>query len=291
MFLFKVKCEESDSRLRNQLGKSPLKEDYIPFENISDSNDIMDDSPSSLPDEVYIKNEQSKSEEDNVFGKELVLLNNCQETDETSKGNLFKCSMCPKVYNRSSNLLRHEKFHLNDHNFKCELCDKKFTREDLLDRHKLAHAKKNNQELDRHISSDLKDCITKETTSDTDQFVNINSADTMTDETKDNRKDDKVGSENYSCGICKKTFIKSSRLNRHLKTHSTVKPFTCQICCKGFSRQELYKNHMNGHTGNKPHVCNICKKGKYYETLFQNMWIFLESENLKFSNYTECFHY
>ena len=38
----------------------------------------------------------------------------------------------------------------------------------------------------------------------------------------------------YACGICSKTFARSSVLNAHEKTHSEKKRFVCGKCGKGF---------------------------------------------------------
>ncbi|XP_045472101.1 zinc finger protein 391-like [Harmonia axyridis] len=268
LFLFKIKCEDSDSKLRNQLGKSPLKEDYIsiPFDSVSDSNIILESPQSSLHDIIVDDTDHKDDLVDTFqsFGNESEEMNINQETNENNRVEFYKCKLCPKVYNRYSNLIRHVKFHTNDQLFKCEICDKKFTREDLLERHKIAHAKKNNQELDRHISSNSKDCTTKEPTLDIQDINNSEvKENNQKEESVENDKRDEleVEGEDCTCRICKKKFVKMSRLKRHMKTHAAVKPFKCQICFKGFTRQELYRNHMNTHTGNKPHVCNICKKG------------------------------
>ncbi|KAL3280961.1 hypothetical protein HHI36_004186 [Cryptolaemus montrouzieri] len=260
LFLFKVKCEESDSKLRNQLGKSPLKEDFISLSFDDDDIDVSDSkiiSESQTPSPEF-NNEGNLSLEEIRIKNEVHAFSDESENEDPEGGgkiNFYKCKMCPKVYNRSSNLLRHEKFHLNDQLHQCSICDKKFMRNDLLERHKLAHAKKNNEKMDKNSDDGLESASLNEAESK-------NIGDGMEDESSVTEvQENEKKSDRLTCKVCKKKFMKMARLKRHMKTHSPEKPYSCQTCCRGFSRLEIYKNHMNSHTGIKPHVCNICKKG------------------------------
>ena len=49
-------------------------------------------------------------------------------------------------------------------------------------------------------------------------------------------------------------------MNRHLRTHTEVKPYDCDHCCKSFSRSDVLQTHLRTHTGDKPYKCEECGK-------------------------------
>ncbi|CAG9122980.1 unnamed protein product [Plutella xylostella] len=68
---------------------------------------------------------------------------------------------------------------------------------------------------------------------------------------------DHVGDKPFVCEICKKTFNRSSDLNRHKLTHTAEKPFECDICKKGFKQKQCLNNHKLIHSGEKPFECRV----------------------------------
>jgi hypothetical protein len=45
------------------------------------------------------------------------------------------------------------------------------------------------------------------------------------------------------CSVCQKTFRRVEHLNRHLLTHSNIKPFQCSRCKKSFTRNDTLRRH------------------------------------------------
>jgi uncharacterized Zn-finger protein len=55
--------------------------------------------------------------------------------------------------------------------------------------------------------------------------------------------------EEFTCGLCSKTFKLQRLLNRHLKNHSQLKRYLCTFCGKGFNDTFDLKRHTRTHTG------------------------------------------
>ncbi|XP_064627511.1 uncharacterized protein LOC135487574 isoform X5 [Lineus longissimus] len=47
----------------------------------------------------------------------------------------------------------------------------------------------------------------------------------------------------HPCPMCEKNFVEGWRLRRHMRTHSTERPFKCQLCAATFKR----KDHLHDH--------------------------------------------
>ncbi|XP_060517303.1 zinc finger protein ZFP2-like [Cylas formicarius] len=64
-----------------------------------------------------------------------------------------------------------------------------------------------------------------------------------------------------TCPTCNKTFGTSTKLSRHVKTHSGDKPYKCTSCPKQFTHSGNFKIHMRMHTGERPFKCPVCDRG------------------------------
>lgn len=67
---------------------------------------------------------------------------------------------------------------------------------------------------------------------------------------------------NYSCSQCGKTFVDPSSVTKHLVVHKNKdeRPFVCSLCGSQFSRLSALRHHEKTHRQERNHKCEICEK-------------------------------
>jgi len=69
----------------------------------------------------------------------------------------------------------------------------------------------------------------------------------------------KLGGGMKKCHICEKVFSDSSRMKRHLLSHSGTKPYKCHLCGWGFYQRCNMERHLASHTKEgEGHPCPHC---------------------------------
>lgn len=144
----------------------------------------------------------------------------------------FLCVMCGNKYSTSTALTDHIQHRHNTRSISCTMCIKKFFCVKDLRKHMIVHTGL------RKFACHLCDA----------KFKRKNSLDLHL------AKSHEVGEykfkmeNNYKCMKCDMAFPTQTKLDRHLRTHTGLRPFKCRLCdttfiCKTYIRSHLRQKH------------------------------------------------
>ncbi|XP_060517201.1 zinc finger protein 271-like [Cylas formicarius] len=243
MYLFKLKCEESDRLLKKKL---------FDMNETQTKSNIGDKVPSSVSNPVGNKTRDTTK----VFEEDFVDFdypNDDSDVEAAFPEESAETSL-PKTTEKSKQ-------------FECDVCFKRFSRDDLLMRHKIAHANKMPQEkveIDGTFSMAEDDTVVLKA-DDCVQLFSCQKCNMIYLKEANLKRHMETHSEkpnkHHLCMECGKNFSKRNQLSAHLKVHSGVKPHLCKICFKGFNQISNLKDHLRTHNGEKPFLCSVCGKG------------------------------
>ncbi|XP_027129628.1 PR domain zinc finger protein 15 [Larimichthys crocea] len=146
---------------------------------------------------------------------------------------VYRCSLCNKVFQNSSNLNRHIRSH-GDKLFKCDECDKLFSRKESLKQHISYKHSKNMPDQEYKYK-----CNTCEKSFRLENALKFHNC----------RTDDKT----FQCDICSRFFSTNSNLSKHKKKHGE-KLYSCEICNKMFYRKDVMQEHHRRHGVGPKHM-------------------------------------
>ncbi|RVE63461.1 hypothetical protein OJAV_G00136510 [Oryzias javanicus] len=146
---------------------------------------------------------------------------------------VYRCSLCNKIFQNSSNLNRHIRSH-GDKLFKCDECDKLFSRKESLKQHISYKHSKNVPDQEYRYK-----CNTCEKSFRLENALKFHNC----------RTDDKT----FQCDICSRFFSTNSNLSKHKKKHGE-KLYSCEICNKMFYRKDVMQEHHRRHSVGPKHM-------------------------------------
>ncbi|XP_076062024.1 uncharacterized protein LOC143037529 isoform X2 [Oratosquilla oratoria] len=85
-------------------------------------------------------------------------------------------------------------------------------------------------------------------------------AGTKDKEERENIMDTVIVKTKYECSDCQKVFYNSTKLERHRKVHTGIRPHKCHLCQAAFVEKCNLKIHLLTHSQDKPHQCDHCSK-------------------------------
>ncbi|XP_075697512.1 uncharacterized protein LOC142663094 [Rhinoderma darwinii] len=160
-----------------------------------------------------------------------------------SRGKIFPCSVCGKLFKKNSSLSMHMRIHSNERPFSCLECGKCFTQNSILVEHQRIHTGEKPfscSECGKYFSQ--RSALVKHERSHT-------------------------GEKPFACLDCWKCFTRKDHLERHQRIHRDERPFSCSECGKCFTRISVLVAHQRIHTGEKPYSCSECGKCFTYKSV------------------------
>ena len=139
----------------------------------------------------------------------------------------FSCHICSRPYKNTLVLRAHvDAVHINADRFKCEFCGKGFPSKARLTEHLVCHTK------EKRVTCSYCDLMFSRRVDASVHEARIH-----------------TGERKHKCSFCRKTFIESSRLKRHVRVHTGEKPFKCCKCGKPHNQKQNRNKHQATCTG------------------------------------------
>ncbi|PSN31958.1 hypothetical protein C0J52_23099 [Blattella germanica] len=90
--------------------------------------------------------------------------------------------------------------------------------------------------------------------------IHIQTSNLFTDHTLTGPRKKEINRKEHICHVCNKIFQESSVYKRHLRFHSSNRPYACNVCAKTFIEEDDLKKHSEIHMGIRPYSCDMCSK-------------------------------
>ncbi|CDQ70788.1 unnamed protein product [Oncorhynchus mykiss] len=205
----------------------------------------------------YLQLHQEKCpESENVSSKSLV----------TRIRKVYKCSYCPREFEKLPRLLLHHNGHMQNTVTPCPKCGKCYRQ-----RRKLHERLCNGSNIKSIEPVSTKTCNSAKPLQKNTIEIRTSSRDKLQHKCPHCPSKFKyrsfllrhIGASlgEYKCNICTKIFMKSRNLRRHILTHTEVKPYRCKACDSCFSRHDHLKLHQSRCKGKRQRFdCSICSK-------------------------------
>lgn len=131
----------------------------------------------------------------------------------------FKCTYCDKSFTQKAGLLAHVRLHTGERPYKCEKCGQGFRSLQLLLSHKAAESSGQARPLSAPVLQQPQK--TQSSTGD------------------------------LKCGVCCRTFVRSSYIRLHIRLNKGQRPYHCKVCNKTFVKLDTFVNHCDKHLRQK----------------------------------------
>ncbi|KFM70436.1 Zinc finger protein 26, partial [Stegodyphus mimosarum] len=174
----------------------------------------------------------------------------------------YECDYCQMKFRSKRVVSRHILSHTNAELVCCDDCGGEFPNVAVLEQHERKHDRKNKYKCNycvetfrRHWKF-TKHLKTHEGPHPYECRICLDSFKTETYFRVHLKTHKKVEPKSFVCNNCKKKFSHLALLNRHLLTHSSIKPYPCVLCDKTFPDVATRSRHVKNHAP----LCLLCDK-------------------------------